>query len=360
MDELISELKAKREALGLTIEDLFQRTRINAGFLEALEAGNFEVLPDAYVKLFLKKYAQEVKLDGDEIVRRFEQLQWKETAATETSHQRDRGDGLPGWVIGAGAAVAISVVTVLVVSQSDKDTASAPPRPQDHLVSRVRTEPVPQQSLETPPPQVVTTPPTEASPPALQPEMTQEPEDQAESTAGDPAPTQAPPEPDPESQPSDSPSTPLESTPAPDTPPIVEVQPTESTELDVESEEETIDENERVVSAYSLSLRQDLSASDKRLTLSAVGLVPTEVTVTSDGEPVFNGLVDAGRRIAWEARDRFSIEIQKGSDIRLQFQDETLPAVGVEGRQVRLYISRFSIWVEEIELPDQVGSSASP
>ena len=38
MDELIQELKAQRESLGLSIQDLFQRTRINSDFLEALEA----------------------------------------------------------------------------------------------------------------------------------------------------------------------------------------------------------------------------------------------------------------------------------------------------------------------------------
>ena len=71
-DDFSVELKALREKSGLSLEDLFKRTRINRSFLEALESGNFKVLPEAYVRLFLKKYAQEIGLSTGEILSRYE------------------------------------------------------------------------------------------------------------------------------------------------------------------------------------------------------------------------------------------------------------------------------------------------
>jgi cytoskeletal protein RodZ len=120
MDELISELKLRRENMGLSLQDMFRKTRINITFLEALEEGNFEILPEAYVKLFLKRYAQEVKLDGDEIVRRFEKLHWKVKAETQPAPHR-ASDGVPGLAIGIGAAVVLAAGVALFVTLSEKE-----------------------------------------------------------------------------------------------------------------------------------------------------------------------------------------------------------------------------------------------
>ena len=373
MDELIEELKSRRIAQGLTIQDLFQRTRINAEFLEALEAGKFDVLPEAYIKLFLKRYAQEVRLDGEEIVRRFEQHQWKARAATESVH-RQQNDGTPGWVIGAGGALVIGVVAAVVAWQStpsdgpsastvreatstSRITVVAPARvqtkPSDRNENPSSTRPA---TVSKPVDPILTTPPLERDVPAV--ESPVDPLDTADGIV-----PESVPDPDPESTPQSTPESDQQPPEAAQVvgasesqspPPSDESSPAAAPAVNVEPEDAI--EAERVVSAYSLSLKQDLSTSTGGLTLSAVGLEPTQVVVTSDGEPVFSGLVGAGRRVSWEARDRFSIEIQKGPDLRLQIQDEILPVVGAEGRQVRLYISRFSIWVEEIENPELAAS----
>ena len=65
-------LSAQRQKSGLSIEEIFERTRINPDFLHALETGDFDILPPAYVRLFLKTYAKEVGLDPDEILDQYE------------------------------------------------------------------------------------------------------------------------------------------------------------------------------------------------------------------------------------------------------------------------------------------------
>lgn len=364
MDELIEELKRKREEMGLSIQDLFQRTRINADFLEALEAGNFDVLPEAYVKLFLKRYAQEVKLDGDEVVRKFERLQWKQKASDEPAVPVHEEDGTPGWVIGIGGALAVAAVAAVFVWRSEP-----PPPPDVRAVTATRTQPemARPEPVSTEPAARVETPPTQPDPepvaPPPEPASLDAPPAPA-TTAETPALDEAAPPPD------DQPSPVADTDTAPATPPAAEPSepepgpPAASTASEPvagatapEAEPEDEAETERVVSAYSLSLRQDLTRVQGGLTLAARGLEQTRVAVTSDGELIFDGLVEAGRQTAWEAKDRFLIEIRDGAGIQLRLQDEPLPRVGEEGNKVRLFISRSSIWVEEIESP---GLAASP
>lgn len=57
-------LKAAREAQGLTVAAIAERTRLPAKHIEALEAGDAAALPEAfYVRSFLKKYAEVLGLD---------------------------------------------------------------------------------------------------------------------------------------------------------------------------------------------------------------------------------------------------------------------------------------------------------
>jgi cytoskeletal protein RodZ len=364
MDELIAELKSHRERTGLSLQDMFQKTRINVAFLEALEEGNFEVLPDAYVKLFLKRYAQEVKLDGDEIVKKFEKLNWKAAAAEEAIRPR-RSEGLPGWAMGAAAVVLLGLVGALVAFQSESHKQSAPVtasrtqttpegrRPADKdspTPTPVESDPSPRQLANAPQTvatdvDIVTTPPIDTTP-ASEPEPDSDLIEDAEPppTTGDPA-TEV------TSQTGGAPTA------------VVEAGSEPPAELSAETPGESEDApteplNEPVVSGYSLSLRQDLTTAPGALSLTAEVLEATRITVTSDGEPVFDEQIDAGRRTGWEARDRFMIEIQNGSAVILRLLEEELPRVGNSGQKVRLFVSRSSIWVEEIE-PSKLVSSTS-
>jgi cytoskeleton protein RodZ len=62
------ELREAREAKGLTLEELAISTKINLKILKALESGDYEVLPQTYIKGFLRIYAREVGVDATAIV----------------------------------------------------------------------------------------------------------------------------------------------------------------------------------------------------------------------------------------------------------------------------------------------------
>jgi len=67
-------LKNRREKLGLSLEEIAERTCIRLAFLKAIEADNFEGFPgNAYLQGFLKAFAETVGLDVQEIVAQFRQ-----------------------------------------------------------------------------------------------------------------------------------------------------------------------------------------------------------------------------------------------------------------------------------------------
>jgi cytoskeleton protein RodZ len=67
------ELKAAREALGLSHADVFQRTRISVSNLQAMENNDFHLLPtSAYTKNFIKTYARTLGIDSEPILVKYE------------------------------------------------------------------------------------------------------------------------------------------------------------------------------------------------------------------------------------------------------------------------------------------------
>ena len=67
------ELKATREALGLSLADLFQRTRISVAYLQAIENNDFHLLPvPVYTKNFIKTYASALGIDSKPILINYE------------------------------------------------------------------------------------------------------------------------------------------------------------------------------------------------------------------------------------------------------------------------------------------------
>lgn len=76
MNELLKkfseELKARREEVGISLEEIHSKFRIDIKFLKAIEECDFEVLPELYIKAFIKSYAQAVDLDYEEVLKKFE------------------------------------------------------------------------------------------------------------------------------------------------------------------------------------------------------------------------------------------------------------------------------------------------
>lgn len=65
------ELKKRREEVGLSIQQLASKTKIDKKYLEFIEQGNFSFLPELYVKSFIRSYAKFVDLDPEETIKKY-------------------------------------------------------------------------------------------------------------------------------------------------------------------------------------------------------------------------------------------------------------------------------------------------
>lgn len=70
--KLGEELKAARESKDISLQQIFNKTRIDMKFLQAIEDGNFEIMPDVYIRAFIREYANSVDLDSDTVLRKYE------------------------------------------------------------------------------------------------------------------------------------------------------------------------------------------------------------------------------------------------------------------------------------------------
>lgn len=66
------DIKALRESRGVTLEALFNATKIRVAILEAIETGNFKMLPERiYSEAFIKSYAKGAGIDPELILSRY-------------------------------------------------------------------------------------------------------------------------------------------------------------------------------------------------------------------------------------------------------------------------------------------------
>ncbi len=66
------DLKSLRESRGLTIEALYNATKVRPAFLEAIETGNFRILPERiYSEAFIRNYAAQVGVNPEDILSRY-------------------------------------------------------------------------------------------------------------------------------------------------------------------------------------------------------------------------------------------------------------------------------------------------
>tara|TARA_Y100001958_G_scaffold155666_1_gene146754 strand:- start:109 stop:939 length:831 start_codon:yes stop_codon:yes gene_type:complete len=71
MAQFYKELKDLRISKEISLEDLESKTKINVKYLEAIEQGDFDILPKPYLRLFIRAYAIEI---GGDAERALEQL----------------------------------------------------------------------------------------------------------------------------------------------------------------------------------------------------------------------------------------------------------------------------------------------
>lgn len=66
------ELRLAREEKGITLQQISNRTKIDIKFLKKIEEGDFHVLPDLYIRAFLKEYLKNIEIDVESEVKKFE------------------------------------------------------------------------------------------------------------------------------------------------------------------------------------------------------------------------------------------------------------------------------------------------
>ena len=66
------ELRRSREQKQMSLAAISEATRISEKMLEAIEAGKFSVLPQTYIRAFLRAYARVLELNPEEILKRYD------------------------------------------------------------------------------------------------------------------------------------------------------------------------------------------------------------------------------------------------------------------------------------------------
>ena len=94
MAQFYKELKDLRVSKEISLEDLESKTKINVKYLDAIEHGDFDILPAPYLRLFIRAYAIEI---GGDAERALEQLDSfvgnnKPTAAASQMKNTDKDE----------------------------------------------------------------------------------------------------------------------------------------------------------------------------------------------------------------------------------------------------------------------------
>lgn len=83
-------LRSARESMKLALWQASRKTRIPAGYLKNLEEGNYKELPaDVYIMAYLRKYADLLNLNIDEILEQFKTEQGLIKNLSRTNSNRD-------------------------------------------------------------------------------------------------------------------------------------------------------------------------------------------------------------------------------------------------------------------------------
>lgn len=110
--EIGTYLRETREEKGISLDSLQEKTKIQKRYLQAIEDGNFHLLPGKfYAKAFIKEYANAVDIDSTELIEAYDQtsVETQEEEASEytrvkqtpmdTSSTKDSTSILPKFMV---------------------------------------------------------------------------------------------------------------------------------------------------------------------------------------------------------------------------------------------------------------------
>jgi len=125
LETLVSGLKAVRETKGFSLKDVHEKTRISVTILDAIEKGQFELLPPGvYARNFIRTYADFLEIDPQPILAFFNE---ESAPAAPPVLQKDRMEPLPSlqrnWkyaVVGVFLLFSIGILTWFFYSSAGK------------------------------------------------------------------------------------------------------------------------------------------------------------------------------------------------------------------------------------------------
>ena len=85
MAQFYKELKDLRISKEISLEDLESKTKINVKYLNAIEQGDFDILPTPYLRLFIRAYAVEIGGDAERALEQLDSFVGNNRSTTATS-----------------------------------------------------------------------------------------------------------------------------------------------------------------------------------------------------------------------------------------------------------------------------------
>jgi cytoskeletal protein RodZ len=160
-------LRAERLKKSLSIKDVESAISIRALYLNAIEEGNYDVVPgEVYLKGFIRNYATFLGLDSQEVMELYRQnkQQPKENELTETAQEvktvktapkKEGGSGLTKWVT-VGVLAALIAGGFYWWSAENQPSAPVPPPTTQQQPQQAKIPPVTPSAPANPPAQSVT------------------------------------------------------------------------------------------------------------------------------------------------------------------------------------------------------------
>ncbi len=71
LKKFANELKAAREKQSISLTEIHSKTRIDLKILTAIEEGNFAILPEVYIRAFIKEFASSIGLEPNTVMKNY-------------------------------------------------------------------------------------------------------------------------------------------------------------------------------------------------------------------------------------------------------------------------------------------------
>lgn len=349
-------LKREREHRGVSLQKIFESTRVPMKYLEAIEADRVEGLPQtAFVKGYIRNYCKVLGLDENDAVLRYEvwladrtaeaeaaakpkpvqELKRKKSSGNSVKHEGE--SKLPPY-FGKAAIIAAGVIIIILAYALTKRDLSAPEQ-------AMAPEPAAQAVVESAPPA-----------PGGQQAVLPAPEPQAPQEVVSAAPAQKP----------AASGVPMALAPAPQKPaasgvPMVltpaaqkPVQPVQAEPQPVQKATQPEPVKKEVPGPGTLNE----NGAPKTHTLIANARDTVWLKVGIDKEEPVEVLLKQGERFTWKASDNISVIIGNAGGVTLTYNGRDISGLGASGEVVGLRLPSGTSY--KIKKPQPAEPSQSP